>query len=124
MAIFSYVTHCLLNKLLQKLLCLNQTLETFRVCPHFPHIFRLCSFLFLISLFHIAVSCSVEIVLCYFFVLFFFAESLGLDSTQKVLHCDWHPGQDVIALGCKDFGYLYLRKEGDNDEEEEEESTD
>lgn len=49
---------------------------------------------------------------------------LGLDSTQKVLHCDWHPGQDVIALGCKDFGYLYLRKEGDNDEEDDEESTD
>jgi len=42
----------------------------------------------------------------------------GLDSTQKVLHCDWHPYQDVIALGCKDFGYLYLRKEGNDDDDE------
>lgn len=50
-------------------------------------------------------------------------QDAGLDSSQKVLHCDWHPCQDVIALGCKDFGYLYLRKEG-GDEDDEEESTD
>mmetsp|Transcript_28213 Transcript_28213/g.31338 ORF Transcript_28213/g.31338 Transcript_28213/m.31338 type:complete len:395 (-) Transcript_28213:126-1310(-) len=33
-----------------------------------------------------------------------------LDSTQKVLHVDWHPKQDLIALGAKDFGYLYQKK--------------
>lgn len=37
-----------------------------------------------------------------------------LDSSQKVLHTAWHPNQDVIALGAKDFGYLYTRKT-DND---------
>jgi len=35
----------------------------------------------------------------------------SVDSTLKVLHCDWHPTQDIVALGCKDFGYLYLRKD-------------
>lgn len=38
-----------------------------------------------------------------------------LDSTQKVLHCAWHPKQDIVALGARDFGYLYTRK-GDGDE--------
>jgi len=33
-----------------------------------------------------------------------------LDYTQKVLHTAWHPQQDVVALGAKDFGYLYIRK--------------
>jgi len=33
-----------------------------------------------------------------------------LDSSQKVLHAAWHPHQDIIALGAKDFGYLYIRK--------------
>eukprot|EP01128_Nolandella_sp_AFSM9_P010554 TRINITY_DN7318_c0_g1_i1.p1 TRINITY_DN7318_c0_g1~~TRINITY_DN7318_c0_g1_i1.p1 ORF type:complete len:430 (-),score=95.12 TRINITY_DN7318_c0_g1_i1:91-1329(-) len=33
-----------------------------------------------------------------------------LDSSQKVLHTAWHPQQDIIALGAKDFGYLYLQK--------------
>jgi len=33
-----------------------------------------------------------------------------LDSTQKVLHTAWHPKQDIIALGAKDFGYLYIHK--------------
>jgi serine/threonine-protein phosphatase 2A regulatory subunit B len=33
-----------------------------------------------------------------------------LDSSQKVLHTAWHPNQDIIALGAKDFGYLYLQK--------------
>jgi hypothetical protein len=27
-----------------------------------------------------------------------------------VLHTAWHPNQDIIALGAKDFGYLYLQK--------------
>eukprot|EP01126_Amoeba_proteus_P023818 TRINITY_DN2394_c0_g1_i1.p1 TRINITY_DN2394_c0_g1~~TRINITY_DN2394_c0_g1_i1.p1 ORF type:complete len:302 (-),score=57.11 TRINITY_DN2394_c0_g1_i1:372-1277(-) len=33
-----------------------------------------------------------------------------LDTTQKVLHVDWHPSQDIVALGAKDYGYLYIRK--------------
>jgi len=33
-----------------------------------------------------------------------------LDMSQKVLHTAWHPHQDVVALGAKDFGYLYVRK--------------
>lgn len=33
-----------------------------------------------------------------------------LDSSQKVLHTAWHPHQDILALGAKDFGYLYTRK--------------
>jgi len=39
-----------------------------------------------------------------------------LDSSQKVLHTAWHPKQDILALGAKDFGYLYVRKT-DNDSE-------
>lgn len=38
-----------------------------------------------------------------------------LDSSQKVLHTAWHPQHDIIALGAKDFGYLYVRKT-DNDQ--------
>jgi len=37
-----------------------------------------------------------------------------LDSTQKVLHVDWHPRADLIALGAKDFGYLYQKKLNQN----------
>jgi len=33
-----------------------------------------------------------------------------LDPSQKVLHAAWHPHQDIVALGAKDFGYLYIRK--------------
>eukprot|EP01126_Amoeba_proteus_P028789 TRINITY_DN2836_c0_g1_i7.p1 TRINITY_DN2836_c0_g1~~TRINITY_DN2836_c0_g1_i7.p1 ORF type:complete len:658 (-),score=120.10 TRINITY_DN2836_c0_g1_i7:221-1966(-) len=33
-----------------------------------------------------------------------------LDTTQKVLYVDWHPSQDVVALGARDYGYLYIRK--------------
>jgi len=33
-----------------------------------------------------------------------------LDPSQKVLHTAWHPHQDIVALGAKDFGYLYVRK--------------
>jgi len=33
-----------------------------------------------------------------------------LEASQKVLHTAWHPNQDIIALGAKDFGYLYVRK--------------
>jgi serine/threonine-protein phosphatase 2A regulatory subunit B len=32
-----------------------------------------------------------------------------LDSTQKVLHVAWHPKQDLVAIGAKDYGYLYHR---------------
>lgn len=41
-----------------------------------------------------------------------------LDSSQKVLHVDWHPQLDLIALGAKDFGYLYQKKEIGEGEEE------
>jgi len=37
-----------------------------------------------------------------------------LDASQKVLHTAWHPHHDIVALGAKDFGYLYVRKT-DND---------
>eukprot|EP01121_Diplochlamys_sp_Union-15-3_P018487 TRINITY_DN6726_c0_g4_i2.p1 TRINITY_DN6726_c0_g4~~TRINITY_DN6726_c0_g4_i2.p1 ORF type:complete len:481 (+),score=72.48 TRINITY_DN6726_c0_g4_i2:52-1494(+) len=33
-----------------------------------------------------------------------------LDSSQKVLHVDWHPKTSLVALGAKDFGYLYQKK--------------
>eukprot|EP01121_Diplochlamys_sp_Union-15-3_P019416 TRINITY_DN7312_c0_g1_i1.p1 TRINITY_DN7312_c0_g1~~TRINITY_DN7312_c0_g1_i1.p1 ORF type:complete len:214 (+),score=31.52 TRINITY_DN7312_c0_g1_i1:27-644(+) len=33
----------------------------------------------------------------------------SLDSSQKVLHVDWHPQASLIALGVKDFGYLYKK---------------
>jgi len=33
-----------------------------------------------------------------------------LDSSQKALHAAWHPQQDLIALGAKDYGYLYHRR--------------
>jgi len=39
-----------------------------------------------------------------------FGQNQHLDSSQKVLHTAWHPKQDIIALGAKDFGYLYIRK--------------
>lgn len=38
-----------------------------------------------------------------------------LDASQKVLHTAWHPNQDIIALGAKDFGYLYLQKRSDQE---------
>eukprot|EP01126_Amoeba_proteus_P022116 TRINITY_DN2241_c0_g2_i9.p1 TRINITY_DN2241_c0_g2~~TRINITY_DN2241_c0_g2_i9.p1 ORF type:complete len:181 (-),score=40.11 TRINITY_DN2241_c0_g2_i9:146-688(-) len=42
-----------------------------------------------------------------------------LDTTQKVLHVDWHPSHDIVALGSKDYGYLYIRKpEGEGTDEE------
>jgi len=39
-----------------------------------------------------------------------YPQNQHLDSSQKVLHTAWHPNQDIIALGAKDFGYLYLQK--------------
>lgn len=33
-----------------------------------------------------------------------------LDSSQKALHAAWHPRQDLIALGAKDYGYLYHKR--------------
>jgi len=39
----------------------------------------------------------------------------NLDSSQKVLHTAWHPKQDIVALGAKDFGYLYIRRNASSD---------
>jgi len=39
-----------------------------------------------------------------------YREMSHIDPSQKVLHTAWHPHQDIIALGAKDFGYLYTRK--------------
>lgn len=33
-----------------------------------------------------------------------------LDAGQKVLHVAWHPRSDLLALGAKDFGYLYHKR--------------
>lgn len=33
-----------------------------------------------------------------------------LDSTQKILHAAWHPNANLLALGAKDFGYLYQKR--------------
>jgi len=35
----------------------------------------------------------------------------NIDFTAKALHTSWHPKQDIIAVGARDFGFLYLRKE-------------
>jgi len=45
-----------------------------------------------------------------------YKEQKLLDPSQKVLHAAWHPHQDIVALGAKDFGYLYIRK-SENDPE-------
>jgi serine/threonine-protein phosphatase 2A regulatory subunit B len=45
-----------------------------------------------------------------------FNSNQHLDSSQKVLHTAWHPTQDIIALGAKDFGYLYLQKPPNDDD--------
>jgi len=34
----------------------------------------------------------------------------NLDYTAKALHTSWHPKQDIIAVGARDFGFLYLRR--------------
>jgi len=34
----------------------------------------------------------------------------SLDSSQKVLHTAWHPKNDIVALGSKDFGFLYIKR--------------
>lgn len=44
-----------------------------------------------------------------------------LDSSQKVLHTAWHPQGDVIGLGSKDFGFLYLKQPDASTCESEEE---
>jgi len=46
-----------------------------------------------------------------------------LDASQKVLHTAWHPNQDIIALGAKDFGYLYIRKTDGDIEEQQTKTT-
>jgi len=33
-----------------------------------------------------------------------------LDSSQKILHSAWHPNANLLALGAKDFGYLYQKR--------------
>jgi len=38
----------------------------------------------------------------------------SLDSSQKVLHCAWHPRCDIVALGSKDFGFLFARSNLDD----------
>jgi len=38
-------------------------------------------------------------------------QSRNIDYTAKVAHTAWHPKQDLIAVGAKDFGYLYIRKD-------------
>jgi len=35
----------------------------------------------------------------------------NIDYRAKVLHSAWHPQQDIIAVGAKDFGFLYIRKD-------------
>lgn len=40
-----------------------------------------------------------------------------LDSSQKVLHTAWHPNNDVIGVGSKDFGFLYLKQQTSESEE-------
>jgi len=34
-----------------------------------------------------------------------------IDYTTAVAHTAWHPKKDIIAVGSKDFGFLYIRKE-------------
>jgi hypothetical protein len=29
---------------------------------------------------------------------------------KKILHAAWHPRIDLLALGAKDFGYLYQKR--------------
>jgi len=41
-----------------------------------------------------------------------YREQHQIDASQKVLHTAWHPQQDIVVLGAKDFGYLYVRKPG------------
>jgi len=51
-----------------------------------------------------------------------FGQNQQLDSSQKVLHTAWHPGQDIVALGAKDFGYLYIRKTENDPEDSDKDS--
>jgi serine/threonine-protein phosphatase 2A regulatory subunit B len=37
-----------------------------------------------------------------------------VDASQKIQHTAWHPKQDIVVLGAKDFGYLYVRKEANH----------
>jgi serine/threonine-protein phosphatase 2A regulatory subunit B len=34
-----------------------------------------------------------------------------IQFSQKVTHASFHPTQDIVTLGAKDFGYLYVMKE-------------
>jgi len=43
----------------------------------------------------------------------------SLDSSQKVLHTAWHPKNDIVALGAKDFGFLYIKRLDDGSSEDE-----
>jgi len=38
------------------------------------------------------------------------------DTSNKALHLDWHPKQDIISVGAKDCGYIYVRKDNVEDE--------
>jgi hypothetical protein len=42
----------------------------------------------------------------------------GLDSSQRVLQTAWHPNNDVIGVGSKDFGFLYLKQQPGSESEE------
>jgi len=33
-----------------------------------------------------------------------------IDYASAVAHTAWHPKQDIIAVGARDFGFLYIRK--------------
>jgi len=34
----------------------------------------------------------------------------NIDYTAKIANTAWHPKQDIVAVGSKDFGFLYVNK--------------
>jgi len=47
----------------------------------------------------------------------------SLDSSQKVLHTAWHPKNDIVALGSKDFGFLYIKRLDDESNPDDDECS-
>jgi len=43
----------------------------------------------------------------------------SVDSTQKVLHSAWHPQSNTVALGSKDFGFLYVQRDQDDSDDDD-----
>jgi len=38
------------------------------------------------------------------------------DTSNKAIHLDWHPKQDIVSVGSKDCGYIYVKKTNDDEE--------